>query len=338
MFATNKIQSAAGLTIMLLAGVLFTGCFMSEDDQDMHPARVTVEMNLGASDSVAKTGTLGKTTGEVARHMVVLMTSNKNDTVCDTITSRGAQISKDGTFLASSTTTAQTVVAHYELAPHRKWKIAVKVLDTNDSLWYSGTSTVEGLKAFEYRTVGMSCDSRFAAYTARFALPASVRVTGAVSARQVYFTRLTLSVDGAIVHDSVVTAVAGTLGSAAFQAADPARLPGSAGKRFFKPVTNSSYIALTHDYVQAGSHEFTLAAYGYLEGDTVGVTQPRLLFQGARNLGSALGKVASEDAVTLDWKATDAATLDAGNVGLVVKLGKINAVVVTAITSGAIDF
>jgi hypothetical protein len=332
MFATiHPIIRIAGL---LLAGFFCTGCFMAPEDQDMHPARITLEMGLEIADTVPAAGALNKASGTASRRMVVLMISNKGDEVRDTITGRGAQVAGEGTFLAGSTTTAQTVTARYELAPHRKWKIAVKVLDARDSLQYSDSSMVQNLKAFEYRTVAMKLKPRFTGYTARFALPASIRVAEQGS-RQVYFTRLALSIDGKIACDSTVPVLAGSIGSAAFMAADPSSLPGSSGKRFFKPASISSSIALAHDYVKPGDHQFTLSAYGYLEGDTMGVTAPRLLFQGDRS--TALGKVASEE-VALDWKATDAGAAAADNGGLVVKLGTVHTMVINVVTSGAIDF
>jgi hypothetical protein len=302
MTRTGKHLSLAAL---LASGMMFTGCFMTvEEGVDMHPARVTVEMTLGASEALAKPGISTVT----SRKMVVVMTSHKGDTLRDTITSRGGRLSREPVFLATVTSVAQTVAPRYDLAPHRRWKISVKVSDARDSLWYSDSSVVEGLEAFDDRKVSMSLISRFAGYAAEFALPAAV-TTVRSGVRKIFFDRLTLLVDGVPVRDSALRAGTGTR------------------------------VSLAHEYVKPGSRVFTLRAYGHLEGDTIGVTPSRLLYQGIQDVRAALGKAAENETV-LEWQALEPIVPEPGfdEAGLVVRIGKVHTITVNAQMSGEIDF
>jgi hypothetical protein len=94
-----------------------------------------------------------------------------------------------------------------------------------------------------------------------------------------------------------------------------------------------------HEYVKPGSRVFTLRAYGHLEGDTIGVTPPRLLYQGTQDVRAALGKTAEESAV-LEWQAAEAIVPEPGSdeAGLVVRIGPVQTLTINVQMSGAIDF
>jgi hypothetical protein len=303
MFALMNVGSWIRAVVVTGCAVLSTGCLMSGDEtgSDAHPARVTVVFNLGAEE-----------TSSIGRRMVVLMTSGR-DTLCDTLTRSGSlRSTQEGAFLPDPASVTQTVSARYDLAPGRNWKILARVIDDKDSLRSIDSGWVDRLQPFEYRAVEMNLNSRFTSYSARFALPASIALAGETSARKIRFTRLSLDVDGRAAYDSIV----------------------SAGSNL------SSSVSLTTDYIESGSRNITLSAYGTLEGDTAGVTQPRLLFQGVHRLQAVLGKAASDEKVPLDWKAASAGQPESGSdqAKLVVRLGKVGSLTVRVVLSGALDF
>jgi hypothetical protein len=93
--------------------------------------------------------------------------------------------------------------------------------------------------------------------------------------------------DSVPMHDSTSFDPAHTTPGTRFILANPDTLKGAEGKLFFRPFVGGSDTAThiqTYDYVPVGKHRFTISAYGYLEGDSVGGTNPRKLFTGSTNV------------------------------------------------------
>src|SRR5690606_9687341 len=90
----------------------------------------------------------------------------------------------------------------------------------------------------------------------------------------------------------------------------------------------------TYDYVRTGARVFDISAYGYLEGDTLGIA-PRLLFQGSRAVVIAPDGTMPEAPIVLQWRGpsgTPSDTVTAGHpdwtgAGLNVIIGKTNTIV-----------
>jgi hypothetical protein len=215
----------------------------------------------------------------------------------------------------------------YELKAGRRWTLAVKTLDRLDSVVHAESLRVEGLQDFEYRAVRIEMAPRWVGYAVRVALPAAMPTAG--GSRAVRFNRVELLVDGVIVRDS--------------QAA--------AGIKFFRAgnastVSNVSSgaaneLVLAHPYVAPGVHAVEFRAYGYLDGDTVGVTPSRLLLGGRTTLNAGLAKAATEEAVPLEWTGEAASNTTAGSApvssGLQFRIGAVGTVSMNVVIPGAID-
>jgi hypothetical protein len=318
-----------------VSAILFTGCLMDYGaPEDTEPAEVTLDMRFEAMT------TFSKSSETRLRCALVEWTSNKGDTLIDSITPDGSRLSPDPVFLFTSPSKAQAFSVRYTLAPGRTWKARVRLYDTQDSVRQADSMTVSGLKAFEDRRVALSLQPRFALYAAQLFLPAEARFVGGKGPenRKFFFTRLRLQDGKTVLRDTSAQAGVG----AGFLAADTTCLSKSAGLRFFKPGTfgQSPGIALVHEYATAGARTYTLKAYGYLEGDTLGVTPERLLFQGSHTLNTA--QTSETEALALDWQPSERGTALDSNaqdaVRLQVVLGAVKTVVIHVRTSGAVDF
>jgi hypothetical protein len=306
---------------------------------DTHPARVTVEMEVVVPEALCKRFRPDQV---ILNRIVVTLVSSKQDTLKDLITEAGSVLSRDPeTFLAGSVA-SQIVSARYDLAPDRTWKIRTQLYDGLDSLRQLDSLKVPALKAFENRTVALCLHPRLSAYNAHLFLPSDilVRETGhdaesRTATREVYFSRIVL-LDGTAVKVDT-SAVEGN--GAGFKGADPAVLFGASHSVFFPSGSfdETPSVGLEDDYVNNGTHTFVLKAYGYIEGDTVGVTRLRLLFEGNQLLNTALAKEAG--AVAMEWKATDIAvpadTSTATRVKVV--LGRVGTLIMNVRISGALD-
>lgn len=300
-----------------VCGLLLTGCLMEyEAPQDTEPADVTLKLNIEAS------GVLAKGSHNIFRCAVVLLTSNKGDTLVDSITSEGSSLSREPVFLFESPEKQQSFTLHYALSPHRQWSVRVRLYDEHDFLQQADSSQLGKLKPFEDRRVELRLRPRFAFYLAQFFLPSQVSLSkqGGWQNRKVFFTRLRVQNGGKVLQDTVSAQATG-----GFFEADP-------GYGFGIPVTD--------DYAGREPRTYTLSAYGLLEGDTLGVTPERLLFRGLHTVTAA--ETVDPKAFLLDWQsqengaAREAGSEDAVRLGVV--LGPIGKIVMHVETSGAVDF
>ena len=311
------------------------GCMTTATEPDTHPARITVDMEVVAPETLAKTSQV------VLNRIVVRLVSNKKDTVTDIITSTGSLLSKDpDTFLAGCVA-SQVVSASYDLPPGRSWKVSARLYDSRDSVRQLDSLPVAPLAAFDQRTIGLCLHPRLTAFSAHFFLPSEIRVqepSGLIAMRKVFFSRITL-LDGDLVKEDSST-VGGK--GPGYMGGDPSLLPGSQQSVFFNSGSFDEIpsVQIRDEYVNTGVHTFTLNAYGYIEGDTVGKTPLRLLFKGSQSLNTTLAK--SEDAaVSMEWQASDIPVVDdttsASSTHLRVVLGRVGTLVINVRMSGELD-
>jgi len=126
-----------------------------------------------------------------------------------------------------------------------------------------------------------------------------------------------LQIDGDTVRDSSSFNPAITSPGKRFIYADTSKIKNALGKFFFKPNGTGADTAThvqSYEYVRVGDHAFKMSAYGYLEGDSVGGTKPRLLFQGSSKISVLQTGVPEEQTVVMDWKGpgskTDSTVVD----------------------------
>jgi hypothetical protein len=298
---------------------VFIGCDFFTDDRSgsgtPRLGRLTVSLQIGSDGNNYQA--LGKATVILAK-VIVTLTPAKGAVLYDTITPNGSQLSREPAYLSKSPEYAQELLLRYEIKPSSRWTIEARVLDTQDSIRYVGRFIVEDMDAFEYLDGCLPVDPRYAVIEGRFRLPAAIESDGIPGSgrglRALYVTRLTLLVEENILTErKPYSGVAAALDER-FVFADPNKLFGSAGVRFFRPSTFASGdgtpIVVSHDYGSILNSHFTIDAYGYVEGDTVGVTPERLLFEGRDTLDLRTAKVSVESPVLMVWKAVDAIAVD----------------------------
>jgi hypothetical protein len=277
-------------------------------------ATITLNIRLGKVDAAAPVegGVLTKTSvgsAEVPAETIVLQdmvlrfTSNLKDTVWDTVWAN-----VESGLSGVETEADRSVMVNVELAPLRWWNIEVKTHDQHDSIIHYGNLGPFSSKGGQ--TVNMTVpliNSRFSMYEARYQLPPEIYPAGVPDSMRVYqkifFTRLVLSVDGTVVRDTSSFNPNITAAGTRFITAGTA-LKNSAGHFFFKPNT-LPLDTITHvqryQYVRTGPRDFEISAYGYLEGDSIGM-EPRLLFHGTSSVTITPGSSAPILPIVLDWK------------------------------------
>jgi hypothetical protein len=320
-------------TALVVLAALFTGCLLQRETlKDHDPARVTLDLEIEASPLLAKVAE-----AQLAR-LTVLFVSSRGDTLRDTITDAGSKRSARLMFLQGSTTKAQVLSPQYDLAPNRAWKVLVKLYDTRDSVRHLDSMKIQGLVPFEKRGVALCLHARYSIYSAHFFLPSVIRLNGEDGLeRKIFFTRLRL-LDGDNVRCDTNTYEASGAG---FIRAEGNALFGSEEAVFFQPGAfgETSSIPLADEYASAGVRTIKLSAYGYLEGDTVGVTEERLLFQGSHNVNAA--QALEQKALALDWQPLeDSEAMDPyadQPVKLNVTIGRVGKIVVNVRMSGEVD-
>lgn len=277
-------------------------------------ALLNLHIRLGKVDASAPAGSgvLGKSAASpleviTLKSMKLRFTSNLKDTVWSEVNLDEQGTGGTGTG-AISEDSDRSVFVNVELAPLRWWNLEIKTYDQYDSVVHYGVITSISSKGGQ--TVNLNVpvlSSRYSLYEARYVLPSVIYAAGLPDSERVYqkifFNRLVLAVDGQIVRDSTSFSPAITQAGTRFITADT-DLRGASGQFFFRPsgappdtVTHIQ----TYQYVQTGTRQFQISAYGYLEGDSIGMA-PRLLFQGNATLNIAAGAVVSATPVLLDWK------------------------------------
>jgi hypothetical protein len=324
----TKHLTAGALLALLLGGCLMDPAGAAGDStSSSYPAHVTLEVKSDASD-VAASGRKA----HVLKKMIVLLTSSKRDTVCDTITSMGSLRSQEPAYLEENVGVVH-LFARYDLKPGRRWNIVVKTLDPLDSAIHLDSVRVEGLQKFEYRAVRLDLLPRWVGSAARVSLPSTVLSEGL--SRRVLFDRVELLVDGIVMQDT--TSVISS--THCLVTADTSLLANAASRKYFRGGTgtdteNACALTLTHPYMKVGQNSLAFKAYGYLEGDTVGTTPVRLLLQGQSTVNTGLSKTAAAQSVSLEWVDVPGETEVAS--GVFVNIGKVGTVVTNVVVPGAI--
>lgn len=333
MMQSGKKNGLNGMLALLCAsGVLLSGCLNDSGERDGSLAADEARLVIQTTVRDANASGLAKSSAiTLDRLIITLRSSIATDTV-----RRDTVLADTGAFLSSSASDQQFTRA-FAVKALRSWTVVVKTLDVNDSVVHYDSVPVPSMLLGQTRTVNLQLGSRYAMYEARYTLPSRLYPTDVPEAQRVYqkvfFSRLVLSVDGTVVRDSATT---GVQAAGARYVAAGTDLRGATGRFFFKP-SESAPDTITHvqtyDYVRTGTRVFDIKAYGYLEGDTLGIA-PRLLFQGTREAVVAADGTIPQEPMVLQWKGPTAAPSDsvtAGHpdwtgVGLSVFIGKTNTI------------
>lgn len=344
-FAGRSRMALRHLRVVAVALLAFVaagcGVFPTQDGKGAPPrAHLTLEIQIGADGRLYKPAAEGRAAAVLERVEVTLKSGR--EVVRDTITTSGSRISYEPAYLHPDPSYAQSLVLRYALRPGRRWDVDVKVFDALDSVRYAGGMVVENMDDYAYLDGCLPVDPQFATIESRFRLPDFVEADGVPGSvrglRELFFTRLTMVVDGEILLERIPHVGLAAPGDRRFRYADTNRLPGSAGVRFFRSGSDplDAPHVVSYDYVMLNSRSFTVAAWGYIEGDTVGVTPERLLYEGARPVDINAAKVAVEEAVPMEWKAVDA--VPSGDLGtrFRVTLGRAGRVIINVNIPGGV--
>jgi hypothetical protein len=331
----------SGLLIFVVLGM--TGClFQTASDGGGVPrlARLTLEVRIGADGQLYKPAAGAKVAVSLD-HMIVTLTSGKLK-IRDTVTSEGSRISREPAYLNPLAAYPQSILLRYELKPDRIWTASVEVFDAQDSIRYAGSLSIDDMDAFEYLDGCLPVEPRFGVYETRVRLPESIEADGVAGSarglRALYFDRLELHVNGEAVMERTPGFSPTGVRDTRVRFADPDLLSGAAGVSFFRPtdVNADLPITLSYDYVSLAATDFEIKAYGYLQGDTVGVTPQRLLYRGHNEVNIGAAKVSVDEPLTMVWQALDAVPSGGTATGMEVRLGRAGKVVMDVVVPGGI--
>lgn len=334
--------------------LLMTGCLTAtERGHGGVPrlARLTLEVRIGADGQLAKPGTPvlpkisvsggASKTAVTLDHMIVTLTSGKL-VLRDTVTPMGSRLSREPAYLNPLSTYPQSLLLRYELKPDRPWVARVQVFDDRDSMRYAGELDIADMDAFEYLNGCLPVDPRFGVYETRMRLPAAIEADGIPGSgrglRALYFDRLDLRVNGDVVMSRLPGITPTGARDERFEYADTAYLARAGTARFFRPtdVFGDAPMTLSYDYVSLNASEFEVDVYGYVQGDTLGVTPERLLYRGQAAVNIATAKVSVEDPVEMVWQAVDAVPSGVTATEMSVRLGRAGKVVMNVVVPGGV--
>lgn len=309
-----KLKKYALIALLAIAAFTANGCLAGGGSLTNLPetelAELNLQIRLGRVDADADTpgevlpGKISADTLEriELRDMVLRFTSNLRDTVWDTV------LAGVGTGFGSGDQEDQAITVNVALQPLRWWNIEIKTHDISDSIIHYAVVGPISSKGGQSVSLNVPLiNSRYSLYEARYVLPEVIYPAGVPESERVYqkifFSRLVLRIDSAVVRDtnsfdSAITA-AGTRYISSLGA-----VKNSDGKFFFRPATAADTIThvQTYKYVRTGPRNFNIKAYGYLEGDSIGASEPRLLFEGNRNLTITAGATPPISPIILDWR------------------------------------
>jgi photosystem II stability/assembly factor-like uncharacterized protein len=241
------------LSLIAVAALLTTGCFVSERGSDPGPDDSKDRISLNIRVGVGSVKALGKSSTITLNKLVLVFTSNTNDTIRDTITSSTSPA------LNTVATSSQNISKSYTLKALRTWKVIATSRDTRDSIIHLDSATVPALYAGYTANVNLSLASRFSMYEAKFlTLPDSIEsATPSQPKQKLIIYRLVLKLNGLTIVDSI---------------APPPKY------KFDSLATH----VLSYDYIRTGTAtlnsgttrviravEFPTADTGYMVGDSV---------------------------------------------------------------------
>ena len=296
------------LGVLALAAFVVSGCLGGGGSLTNLPtdetASVSLKIRLGRVDNRTETdpGLFSKASSIHIQTLAVTFISNLGDTVRDTVNANGSGLGTTS-FLADS------VLIDVSLRALRWWNVEIETRDQNDSIVHQGTAGPFKSKGGQNLDLTIPLlNSRYLMYEARYALPEVIYAAGIVDSdtvtQKIYFYKLLLEIDGDTVRDSTSFSSAIRGPGTRFIYADTSKVKNSLGKLFFKPNGKGADTAThvqSYEYVKVGDHNFKMSAFGFLEGDDVNKTKPRLLFQGESDISVLQGGLPEEDTLKLDW-------------------------------------
>ena len=310
----NKLTiGVLALAVFVVSGCLGGGGSLTNLPTD-ETANVNLKIRLGRVDNRTETNPelFSKASSIRIQTLTVTFISNLGDTVRDTVTSA------DGRGLGTSSFLDDSVLVDVSLRALRWWNVEIETRDQNDSVIHKGAAGP--FKSKGGQTLDLTIpllNSRYLMYEARYSLPPVIYAKGVddTVAQKIYFFKLLLEIDGDTVRDSTSFNPNIIAPGKRFVYADTSKVKNSFGKLFFKPngkgLDTATHVQ-SYEYVKVGDHNFKMSAFGYLEGDVIGQTKPRLLFQGVSDISVTPKGDTAETVVTLDWMGpgSDAANGD----------------------------
>lgn len=344
-FAAPALLALSGLVACLEGG----GSLTNLPEQEY--TAVNLQIRLGRVDASAPVGgdvdiltkpaaTHAEETIRV-RDMIMRFTSNLRDTIWDT-----TALSAGSFYGPGKNEDGGIVNTEVVLPPLRWWKIEIKTLDMLDSVIHY--DTIGPIASRGGQTVVLNVpllNARYTQYEAHYQLPKEIYAANLPVESRVYqkifFSRLEMAVDGVVVRDTSSFSPAITSAGTRFITADSLLRGATPGMFFFKPSVRP-LDTITHvqayPYVRVGPHEFRIRAFGYLEGDTIGMA-PRLLFEGSQSVAINPGVSVPPIEMNLAWRGpggvpTDTTQLQPGHpdwsgTGLKVVIGRTGTITQT---------
>lgn len=285
------MKTVIKLGIVTVLSLAFMNCGRTKivevepDGRDTVFIKCTGTVSFGVD--VGKVGSLAKVSAINLDKLVLKYTSSASDTVVDTLTLGGG-------------VGPETVPVSKDLMGLRDWTINAKVLDSNDSVTHSTTSSVFTLNPGDSLTLStLNMSSLFTMYEANIGpLPDSISSSTPGTGKDVLkLNRFVLRVDGVIKKDSLVS------------------------PSFF---TSGQVVKLTFDYVPVGSHTVKLEGYG-VQNNFTGLLYEKTL---------VVNLVAGQDSTintTMDWVGPTT-----GNSQLNVVIGKVGKATVNGSLPGTV--
>ena len=232
-FKLSSMKKAIALAAAVIALAFYAGC---SDSEATSPSADNVpNAALGVRVSLPHEGSsgLGKASTITLNKLILVLTSNKGDTIRDTVTGSTTPA------LSSSVLADQTVSKYYAIKPLRTWKLIGKTLDANNFVIHFDSVTVSTpILAGDTGLIPLSMNAKYVMYQANFLLPDSIGSSDTSNhvKQKINFDRLVLQVNGVNVRDS--------------------------SKTYFPVAPNPA--TLNYDYVPVGSDTVKMLAYGNL--------------------------------------------------------------------------
>jgi hypothetical protein len=200
---------------------------------DLSVSSINLSVHLSPRASTSR-GILAKGSALSLRKMVVTLTSSvpTDAIIRDTI------LAGESGLMASSGIDMM-VSKNFIVKPLRHWTVNVQTFDVQDSIVHKDSVIAKNLLAGETRSITLNIPARYDGYSVKLALPDSIGTTLGSFRHRIGFTRIRITVDGAVVRDT--TKLAG----------------------YFAP---SILHTVDYDYVRRASHTWKVEVFGDIDG------------------------------------------------------------------------
>jgi hypothetical protein len=290
-----KLNKIAAISLMAV-GMTFVGC-MEQTSSPTPASQDTPSVVMSVKVGMDPVNTLAKASLISLKKLILVLASNTNDTIRDTITTTTTPA------ISATSTSPQTVNVNFTLKPLRTWKVIATTKDLNDTVIHVDTVVTPVLNDGDTAHVAMTLSSRFSMYQAQFMIPDSISSSVVGTVKQVVnINRLVLMIDGVVKKDSTVS-------------------PGP----FYAPKVNA---VLGYDYVPVGNHTVQLLAYGPMYSWPIGSA---LYTSAVTPINNVLVGNDSTTAITLAWTGPTT-----GTGAIAATIGKVGKVTINGTLPGSV--